>query len=102
LHMGWIHGWNSLWMASPSVSAPIFVPVFPLDRINSRRWIPCLASNAHTLIEWGSMIIFWHTLPGSRFHSHLTLSRKKHGKTFQWLCYTTKIIVYHPRLNWVT
>jgi hypothetical protein len=40
LHVGWI---PSLWMAFPSVSAPLFVPIFPLDRSNSRlkfwRWV---------------------------------------------------------------
>ena len=35
LYMEWIHGWGSLWMAFPSVSAPHFVPVFSLDRSNS-------------------------------------------------------------------
>jgi hypothetical protein len=34
LHMGWIRRWRSLWMAFPSVSAPLFVPVFPVDRSN--------------------------------------------------------------------
>jgi len=28
-------GGGSLWMAFPSVSAPLFVPIFPLDRNNS-------------------------------------------------------------------
>ena len=41
--MGWIPRWGSLWMAFPSVSAPLFVPVFPLDRSNSGlkfwRWV---------------------------------------------------------------
>jgi hypothetical protein len=32
LYMGWILRWGSLWMAFPSVSAPHFVSVFPLDR----------------------------------------------------------------------
>jgi hypothetical protein len=31
----WIPRWGSLWMAFPSVFAPLFVPVFPLDRSNS-------------------------------------------------------------------
>jgi hypothetical protein len=31
LYMGWIPRWGSLWMAFPSVSAWLFVPVFPLD-----------------------------------------------------------------------
>jgi hypothetical protein len=35
--------WSSLWMAFPSVSAPLFVPVFPLDRSYSGlkflRWL---------------------------------------------------------------
>ena len=35
LHLGWIPRWESLWMAFSSVSAPHFVPVFPLDRSNS-------------------------------------------------------------------
>jgi hypothetical protein len=35
LHMSWIPRWNSLWIGFPSVSAPLFVPVFPLDRSNS-------------------------------------------------------------------
>jgi hypothetical protein len=35
LCMGWIPRWGSLWMAFPSVSAPHFVSVFPLDRSNS-------------------------------------------------------------------
>jgi hypothetical protein len=35
LHMGWIPRWGSLWVAFPSISAPLFVPVFPLDRRNS-------------------------------------------------------------------
>jgi hypothetical protein len=35
LHMGWIPRWGSLWMAFLSVSAVIFVHVFPLDRSNS-------------------------------------------------------------------
>ena len=29
LHVGWIPRWGSLWMAFPSVSVPLFVPVFP-------------------------------------------------------------------------
>jgi hypothetical protein len=33
--MGWIPSWDSLWMASPSVSAPYFVLIFPLDSSNS-------------------------------------------------------------------
>ena len=41
--MGWIPRWGSLWMAFPSVSAPLFVPPFPFDRINSgltfSRWV---------------------------------------------------------------
>jgi len=28
--MGWIPRWGSLWMAFPSVSAPHFVPEFPV------------------------------------------------------------------------
>lgn len=32
LHMGWIPRWGSFWMAFSSVSAPLFVLVFPLDR----------------------------------------------------------------------
>ena len=35
LYVGWIPRWGSLWMAFPSVSAPLFVPVFPLDRRHS-------------------------------------------------------------------
>jgi hypothetical protein len=35
LYMGWIPRWDSLWMAFLSVSAPHFVPAFPLDRSNS-------------------------------------------------------------------
>ena len=35
LFMGWIPRWGSFWMAFPSVSAPQFVPAFPLDRTNS-------------------------------------------------------------------
>jgi hypothetical protein len=35
LHIGWILRWGSLWTAFPSVSVPLFVPVFPLDRSNS-------------------------------------------------------------------
>jgi hypothetical protein len=35
LQMGWIPRWGSLCMAFPSVSAPLFVPAFPLDRRNS-------------------------------------------------------------------
>jgi hypothetical protein len=27
--------WDNLWMTFPSVSAPLFVPIFPLDRSNS-------------------------------------------------------------------
>jgi hypothetical protein len=33
--MRWIPRWGSLWMAFPSVSALLFVPVFPFDRSNS-------------------------------------------------------------------
>ena len=29
LYMGWISRWGSLWMASPSVSTPHFVLIFP-------------------------------------------------------------------------
>ena len=35
LHMGWIPRWGSLLVAFPSISAPLFVPVFPLDKGNS-------------------------------------------------------------------
>jgi hypothetical protein len=34
LHVGWISRWCSLWMAFPSVSVPLIVRVFPLDRSN--------------------------------------------------------------------
>ena len=55
LQMGWIHRWGSLWMAFPSVSAPLFVPAFPFKRRNSGviflRWVapslncgPCLTT----------------------------------------------------------
>ena len=41
--MGWIPRWGNLWMAFPSVSASLFVPIFPLDSSNSRlkilRWM---------------------------------------------------------------
>ena len=41
--MGWIPRWGSLRMAFPSVSVPLFVPEFPLDRSNSGlkfwRWV---------------------------------------------------------------
>jgi hypothetical protein len=30
--MGWILRWGSLWMAFPSIFAPLFVPALPLDR----------------------------------------------------------------------
>jgi hypothetical protein len=33
--MGWIPRLGSLWMTFPSVSAPHFAPIFPLDRCNS-------------------------------------------------------------------
>jgi hypothetical protein len=36
LHMGWTPTWGSLWMAFPSISVQLFVPVFPLDRSNFR------------------------------------------------------------------
>jgi hypothetical protein len=43
LYMGWIPKWGSLWMAFPSVFAPNFVPVFPIDRSHSGlkiwRWV---------------------------------------------------------------
>jgi hypothetical protein len=43
LQIGYIPRWGSLWMAVPSVSAPLFVLVFPLDRRNSGliflRWV---------------------------------------------------------------
>jgi hypothetical protein len=43
LNVGWIPRWGSLWMAFPSVSVPLFVPVFPLDWSNSElkfwRWV---------------------------------------------------------------
>jgi hypothetical protein len=43
LHVGWIARWDSLWVAFPSVSALLFVPVLPLDRNNSGlkfwRWV---------------------------------------------------------------
>jgi hypothetical protein len=43
LYMGWIPRWGSLWMVFSLVSAPLFVPVFPLDRSNSGliflRWV---------------------------------------------------------------
>ena len=34
LQIGWIHRWDCLWMAFPSVSILLFVPVIPLDRSN--------------------------------------------------------------------
>jgi hypothetical protein len=41
--MEWIPSWGSLWVAFPSVSAPLFAPAFPLDRNNSWlkffRWV---------------------------------------------------------------
>ena len=43
LHMGRTPRWGSLWSAFPSVSALLFVPIFPLDRNNSGlkilRWV---------------------------------------------------------------
>ena len=43
LQIGLIPRWFSLWMAFPSVSAPLFVPEFSLDRNNSGliflRWV---------------------------------------------------------------
>ena len=36
VYMRWISRWGSLCMAFPSVSASHFVPIFPLDRRNSR------------------------------------------------------------------
>ena len=35
LLVGWIPRWGSPWMAFPSASVPLFVPVFPLDRSNT-------------------------------------------------------------------
>ena len=41
--MGRVPEWDSLWMAFLSISAPLFLPVFPLDRNNSGlkilRWV---------------------------------------------------------------
>jgi hypothetical protein len=51
VHNGWILRWGRLWMAFPSIFAPHFVPVFPLDRSNSGikflRWVsaPSLKQN---------------------------------------------------------
>jgi hypothetical protein len=43
LQMGWVPRWGSLWMVFPSISAPFFVPAFPLDRSNPGliflRWV---------------------------------------------------------------
>jgi hypothetical protein len=43
LHVGWIPRLGSLWLAFSSVSIPLFVPVFLLDRNNSGlkfwRWV---------------------------------------------------------------
>jgi hypothetical protein len=40
---GWIPRWDILWIAFPSVSAPLFVPASPFDRKNSGliflRWV---------------------------------------------------------------
>jgi hypothetical protein len=69
LHLGWIPSWSSLWMAFPSVSAPLFVPVFSLERINSGlkiwRWvgdpIPQLGVHALSLdmVSTGSPSPLW-------------------------------------------
>jgi hypothetical protein len=43
LHVEWISKWSSLWMAFPSVSVPLFVTVFSLDKSSSWlkfwRWV---------------------------------------------------------------
>jgi hypothetical protein len=43
LNMGYTSRWGSLWMAFPSISAPLFVPAFPFDRSDSGllflRWV---------------------------------------------------------------
>jgi hypothetical protein len=56
LQMEWIPRWGSLCMAFPTVSAPVFIPVFPVDRnifgitfwvgwvAPSLTWGPCLTS----------------------------------------------------------
>ena len=57
LQMEWIPTWGGLWMAFPTVSAPFFVPAFPLDRSNSGlkilRWLgtPILQPGAGP-IDW--------------------------------------------------
>jgi hypothetical protein len=46
LHVGWVPRWDSIRMAFLSVSAPLFVPAFLLDRNNSGliffRWVGIL------------------------------------------------------------
>jgi hypothetical protein len=92
LYMGWIPRWCSLWMAFPSVSTPLFVPVFLLDRSNSvlivLRWvcgpIPQLGAmpNLWILSPWVLSPLCWVFQlmssplgPGSFLHSwHLGLS----------------------------
>jgi len=55
--MGWIPRWGSLWMAFPTVTAPFFVPVFPLDRNDSElkmlRWVGGLTPQLKV------MLIYW-------------------------------------------
>jgi hypothetical protein len=55
--MGWIPRWDGLWMAFPSVSAPVFDSVFPLDRnisgLKSLNFVGGLISQV------GAVSIYW-------------------------------------------
>jgi hypothetical protein len=65
LQMGWIPRWESIWMAFSLVSAPLFVPAFPLGRNNSvlifLRWvdgpIPQLSALLNLWI-WSLQVLF--------------------------------------------
>ena len=57
LWMERIPKWDSLWMAFSLVSAPFFVPVFPLDRNNSRLKILRWMGGSIPLL--GAMFIYW-------------------------------------------
>jgi hypothetical protein len=57
LQMGWIPKWGNLWMIFPSVSAPFFVPAFPLDRNNSG--LKILRRVGGSIPQLGAVPIYW-------------------------------------------
>ena len=57
LQIRWIPKWDSLWMAFPSVSAPLLIPIFSLNRSNSG--LEFLRRVGGHISQLGAVSIYW-------------------------------------------